>query len=275
MGVLIGTVGSGTDSARAARCLTNLKNLASACQTYGMDKGHFPLAGSVETMSVPRNGSQVEKEYRETPGWISWYSNGSYSSGKVASHVASSGWFASAYTTDADVREYCLTNGALWKYVSANRDLYVCPDHKIKFGKAAPAWSYVMNKYFRWAGSEASPKSAGYSGIGFSDLKRADRRLLFAEMPFVANDIVSTVNTSTGAGTASDCVLQYDDEIIGFNHKSGKKALSAHVVFADGHTEKLAWPRSGMTETQAKNLTKWLCEGTDFSFDGKVYKELD
>ena len=29
-----------------------------------------------------------------------------------------------------------------------------------------------------------------------------------------------------------------------------------------------------MTTEKKRELTKWLCEGTDFSFDGKEYKEL-
>ena len=35
-GVLMGVFSGGSDSARAARCLSNMKNLANACQTYGM-----------------------------------------------------------------------------------------------------------------------------------------------------------------------------------------------------------------------------------------------
>ena len=39
-GVLLSTFGGGTASARAARCLSNMKNLANACQTYGMSSSY-------------------------------------------------------------------------------------------------------------------------------------------------------------------------------------------------------------------------------------------
>jgi len=276
MAVLIGSFSGGTDSARAVRCLTNMKNLASACQNYGMATGRYPMAGSVETMNVSRNGSRTEKKYYESAGWISWYSNGAYD-GEPTSSKGSTSFFLSTYKQDDDAREYCLKNGALWKYLTGNRELYVCPDHKIKFGSAPPAWSYVMNSKFRWAGKDAKPKGgSSYSGLNYGNLKRADRILLFAEMPFVSNGTVEDIKVSDAPGMDCDCVLQYEDndECIGFNHSSGKKAISAHVVFADGHTEKIAWPRGGMTTEKKRELTKWLCEGTDFSFDGKEYKEL-
>ncbi len=283
MAVLIGSFSGGTESARAAKCLTNMKNLASACQTYGMATGHFPYAGSSEWMNVSANtrssgGSRVTKTYGENAGWISWFSNQAYSGG-ATSHVASPSWYTSAYSDDPNAREYCLTNGALWKYVSANRELYVCPEHKIKFAHNLPAWSYVMSSRFRWGGANADAKGSGSSGIGFADLKRADRVLLFAELPYV-EDGVTTIDISSGPGTKCDCVLQYsssdgvEKECIGFNHKSGKKNLCAHVVFADGHTEKLAWPRSGFSKSKMQELTEWLCKGEDFSFDGKEYKKF-
>ena len=46
--VLIGSFAGGTESARAVKCLTNMRNLATACQTYGMSYGFYPLAGSIE-----------------------------------------------------------------------------------------------------------------------------------------------------------------------------------------------------------------------------------
>ena len=60
-GVLLATFGGGTASARAARCLSNMKNLASACQTYGMKTGHYPIAGnqSYIEMLEERGGSRA------------------------------------------------------------------------------------------------------------------------------------------------------------------------------------------------------------------------
>lgn len=276
--VLIGSFSGGTESARAVKCLSNMKNLASACQTYGMAHGNYPLAGSVEKVKVDesRGIRNVKMRYCELPGWLSWNSQGAYS-GSVNSHVASVGWFTSAYTEDENVREYAYTNGVLWKYISGNRSLFQCPAHVKRYGSTPPAWSYFMNSYFGWDSSRgASAKAETFGGIHYAGLKRADRRLLFAEMPFMGVGV--SIEPNASASTDFDCVLQYelgtDAETVGFNHSSGKRAKFAHVVFADGHTEKLSWPKTGLEATRIKELTKWLCQGKDISFNGKVYEEL-
>ena len=276
--VLVGTFAGGTDSARAVKCLSNMKNLASACQTYGMAHGCYPLAGSVEMVKVDesRGIRNIKMKYYELPGWLSWNSQGAYA-GDVNSHVASVGWFTSAYAEETEDREFAYTNGVLWKYISGNRNLFQCPAHVKKFSGTPPAWSYFMNGYFGWDSSRgASAKAETFHGIGYSSLKRADRRLLLAEMPFMGLGVSTEPNAS--AGTDFDCVLQYelgtDAETVGFNHSSGKRAKFAHVVFADGHTEKLAWPKTGLEATRIKDLTKWLCQGKDISFNGQVYEEL-
>jgi prepilin-type N-terminal cleavage/methylation domain-containing protein/prepilin-type processing-associated H-X9-DG protein len=275
--VLIGSFSGGTESARNAKCLTNMKNLASACQSYGMTHAHYPLAGSVERVRIdssdPRN---VKMQYSELPGWLSWNSENAYAGGSTSSHVANPGWFVSTYDQTAAVREHCCTNGSLWKYLSGNRGIFQCPAHVKKFGKNPPAWSYVMNSYFGWAGANASPKDGSYYGIHYGDLARADRRLLFAEIPYMG--VETAINTTESAGTECDCVLQYRSkdggEMIGFNHSSGKRSKFAHVVFADGHAEKLVWPKDGLNEARVRELTEWLCTATDVTFTGKDYEEL-
>ena len=276
--VLIGSFSGGTESARNAKCLTNMKNLASACQTYGMASGGYPLAGSVEIVSV--NSAAVRKagsssnamRYSEIPGWLSWASQGQYE-GTVTSSKGGLGWYASTYTQDDEVRQHCYTNGVLWKYISGTRELFQCPAHVRKFESTPPAWSYVMNAYFQWAGQNASPRT-GTPAVKYGSLKRADRILLFAEMPYIEG-MGAKVEHTAAAGPDCDCVLQYQDgECIGFNHGTGKKSKFAHVVFADGHAEKLAWPRNGMTESQLRDLTEWLCTGQDVSFNGQKYEEL-
>ena len=277
--VLIASFSGGTESARNAQCLTNMKNIASACQSYGMASGNYPLAGSVEKMRIRETtaGRNVRKVYYELPGWLSWNSQGGVYAGEPSSHSASASWFTSAYSTDETAREHAYTNGVLWKYISGNRGIFQCPAHVKKFGKNPPAWSYVMNSYFGWDSSQgAASRSEGYDGVDFGSLKRADRRLLLAEMPYMG--VETAAKTGESAGTECDCVLQYQDkdggEMIGFNHASGKRAKFAHVVFADGHTEKLAWPKDGLNEARVKELTRWLCSATDVTFNGKVYEEL-
>ncbi len=268
IGVLSVTFGRGTEAARNAKCLTNMKNLANAVNSFVMEKGYFPNAGSVEWKELAIRNGNTEAVYSEYPGWISWNSQSAYKS-KPNSHQSSSGWFASAYCEDFETREYCITNGAVFKFVAKNRDVFVCPVHKNKHPTAA--WSYVMNGWFRYDNTRGSgPKPKEYFRWRTS-AGRHDRRLLFAELPWEDEDSVF----DTGAGFACDPTLQYgENEHIGFNHKDGKDRI-AHVVFVDGHVEKLRMPRGGMGQSEKQELTKWLCEAKDVSFDGKEYRKLN
>jgi len=292
-GVLIASLSGGTDSARAARCLSNMRNLAAACQTYGAEHGRYPHAGSIEWMKVDESQgiARVRSVYSEEPGWISWNSKGAYGN-RPTSHQASSAWMTSMYSDDDDAVRHALTNGVLWKYVSGNAQTYVCPLHAKK-AKAAPHWSYLMNAYFGWDTSEGSEaEGQNFSHIEYGRLARADKVLLFSEVPF-ADAAGSWKPEGTGSGTDCDCVLQFDtgvstktgslgantagsgkSECIGFNHKSGKNTF-ANVVFADGHVEKLRLPKAGLSDSELKSLTAWLCTGTDVSFDGRQYQKVD
>ena len=277
--ILIASFGGGTESARNALCLTNMRNLAAACQTYGMAHGYYPAAGSFEKIGTDESDGirNIKLKYSEWRGWLSWNSQNAYASAP-RSHVASYDWFTSCYNQDMKVREYALTNGALWKYVSANRNIFVCPCHKrMCDASRQPLWSYVMNSYFCWDMTKGSrAMDEGYCGIGYGKLSRADRRLLFAEIPFT--NWISDPPKDASSGTATDCTLQYaaadGGEYIGFNHKGGKKLKFAHVVFADGHVDKIVLPESGLDVSKARNLTEWLCNGRDISYDGTNYKEL-
>ena len=81
----------------------------------------------------------------------------------------------------------------------------------------------------------------------------------------------SYVNPS---GRQGDAVLRYDaGECIGFNHKTGKRGYSGHVAFADGHVERLAYPRAG-SGLSVKDLTEKLCRGHEITYDGKGYADL-
>lgn len=279
IGVLLASMSGGTESARATKCLTNMKNLANACQSYGMANGHYPYAGSFEVMDLDesRGVSEIRKAYMERRGWISWDSRQAYD-GKPTSHIANYGWFTSTYNQDFETREYAITNGTLCPFVSANRDVYVCPSHVRKIKELRPCWSYVMNCYFGWditKGNKA--RDPNYWGIEYGKLNRADRRLLFAELPFMGTE-TGEINTSQGSGVELDCTLQYKgsdgSETIGFNHSSGKKQKFAHVVFADGHTERILWPNGGMDHGKLRELTEWLCTGIDVGFNGQQYEKL-
>ena len=296
-GVLVASLGGSTDSARAAHCLSNMKNLANACQTALMRDGYYPLASSFEYVSLEARNNGVKSTYNERKGWIGWNSDGAYRNGPT-SKKASSSWFVSAYSTegDADAIETarnCITNGSTASALSFNTQLYVCPDH-IKAAKSeglVPNWSYVMNGYFKWDSSRGSKyKSDKFVGRYRDNVTRPDRVLLLAELPFKGDLVDFTMSSSSS--TDNDAVLQYakpgtvkskgvtgspgeseyGNETIGFNHKTAKR-WCAHVAFADGHCEKLLAPKDG--SGNLRELTSWLCEGVDFSFDGKNYRKLD
>ena len=272
-GVLIASLSGGRETAVAARCLSNMKNLANACQTYGMRNSHYPLAGNRVTLSIDdaRGQKQVKKLYSEHPGWISAMSQGYYpsSSYKKAPTV-------SMYSSSKEETLYALTNGAIWKYVAANQNTYLCPLHAKKCPQGVkPQWSYVMSARFGWDSSGRS--ITGDPRIEYGTLSRADRVLLFAEIPF------SGYNTwqpeGEGASTDTDAILQYKTaggtEQLGVNHTKGRDAFT-HVAFADGHVEKLRVPtNNGRPDTsQMDVLAQWLATGTDVSFKDNTYREL-
>lgn len=277
-GVILGTFSGGTESARAAKCLTNMRNLAAACQSYGMAHRYYPTAGSLEVMAPDEETGRMY--YHEHRGWIGWNSHGEFI-GRKPSPSGSQAWHTTAYDDDREARTYVLTNSVLWEYVSCNADVYRCPGHlhlkNKNIPKPGPNWSYVMNAYFGWD-SQHGPKIG--CSKHYESLDRADRRLLFAELQF--EEFGCTFSpVFEKSGEKCDCVLQYDGclgcgeaEAIGFNHKIGKREYCAHVCFADGHVEKLTYPKDGLSDPQLRELTKWLCTGKDISFNGKQYEKL-
>ena len=281
-GVMLGFLSGSGESAKAARCLSNMKNLAAACQTYAMEQHHYPLAGNRIYLSVDesRGIRNVQKRYSEIPGWVSTNTEGKYPGTSYSKATP-----ISMYCEDQDQANYALTNGALWKYVSGNKSTYVCPQHALKRGKQARVnWSYLMNAKFGW--DHLGRASTGsYGRIEYGQLARADRILLFSEVPFMNYN--SWQPDGTGGTTDTDAILNYSsagtsgggngngNEEIGINHVR-KREAHAHVAFADGHVEKLRVPMNGgkPDASQMRQLTGWLCTGADVSFDGKRYTEV-
>ena len=303
-GVLLASFGGGTESARAAQCLTNMRNLAQGAISIATKTDYYPYAGSHAVLGMDSSGKSI---YYERVGWISWLSKndeyGVRTRGKARPTSFINCENVSAYAgggADDEDGDFALSNGKLFPAVGKERATYRCPD-QVRRANAKGVkvrFSYVMNAAFGYdftKGSDATGTSDGSDGIHFNTA-RLDRRLLFAELPVGGKAISSQEKDdqanddySTGGGdTATDCVLQYkatvngtaynsewkgQAESIAFNHKSGKRKC-AHVVFADGHTEKLLAPRStsGLNDEQ---LTAVLCAGEDISFDGKSYKLFD
>ena len=275
-GVLMVSMGGATESARAAKCLANMHNLAVGCVGYRQDYGTYPLAASIEYRKRTEINGVYQTVYGEKPGWISWNSSGQYAN-RPTSSIANTGFHKSAYGEGAATDEemyYCLTNGVIWKYVGGNSDVYVCPSHTKAMGKVW--WSYEMNGYFR--GDVALKGETVFSDYGGRGAENgAERRLLFAEMPFNDSISASAEGEADTSQIYTDTAIQYDGlnaggpEQIAFNHYVGKRKC-AHVAYADGHVEKLQAPR---TEQDRAELMKWLCEGTDISFNGSRYEEID
>jgi len=282
MAVLLGTFSGSTESARSAKCEANMRNLAMAVQSYGMEHSYYPLAGSVDRWS----GKGSSRKRAHAAGWISWGSRGT------------SGSYISPYAPEVDKREYSITNGVLWKAMKGARDSYVCPSHiracqDRKSGMQLPLWSYVMSANFGWAyrsepfsSQHLAPqkyyRSPGQYNKNTSD-NRTERYLLFAELPFAnakskSGNVIQSGDMAVNEGKENDPILQYEgcngggDECIGFNHKSGKETF-AHVCFADGHVEKLLMPKN-FDAAQAKELTSWLCCPVDDYGAGKPFDVL-
>lgn len=297
-GILIGSFSGGTEAARAAKCLANMRNLAQGAISYASRTDHFPYAGSFAAVGVDSNGKTT---YYERTGWISWLSQNDEYGTRRASKAKPTSFISlkniSAYCTDEKKSLFCMTNGALWTAVNCNRETYVCPAHQLKARKKGitPRWSYVMSAYFGYDSSNGSEAECSTEDCGvWMNSGRLERKLLFAELPI--NGDGPRIDEGNGSGsanasyatgdgtTSSDCVLQYKAsyngkdynkswkgtaESIAFNHKSGKR-WCAHVVFADGHTEKLLKPKSGGLSDE--QLTALLCGGVDVAFDGSKYE---
>jgi len=270
-GVLITSLSGSTDAAKGAKCLSNMHALAMGVVSRAMSTGTFPLAGTaVKFHDITMRQKDV------CHGWIGW------------SEDSTSGSYISAYGQGWEERDHSLTNGTIWKAVSENADIYVCPLHREAFtkknatAKYPPCWSYVMNANFKWA-SQETPFHYKFGGHGYDSFANKSKTLLFAELPFVKNDVVNDVDFSAGSGTENDPILQYKgcagggDEMIAFNHRNGKRDIYAHVCYADGHTDKLLLPRNA-SSANIQDLTYWLCEpGQDFDvvLDGSQYKKLE
>ena len=288
-GVMAVAFGGATESARATQCLSNLKSLAQAANATAMRSDWYPVAGSLE--QVVQVGKSVG--YQEWVGWISWLSN----RGDSYRKRQGAGYATSHQSVDVcpfygsgneDDMTFAMTNGAIWAATGKNRNVYTCPTH-VRYRQeqkmSVPYWSYVMNAKFGYDYSQgARPVGAG---IRYGGLARADRTLMFAELPMWTIEGNRTTPVADGDVYAADCTLQYratvesgtygtswagTPESIGFNHRVGKRGFAGHIAYADGHVAKITYIENGGLDTQ--QLTTLLCEGKDVAFDGQTYKEL-
>ena len=278
--VLMTSLSGVGENAKTVKCASNMKSLASAVSSASMSGG-YPFAQSALYFQVS-GSSSTSITYGVHKGWISWLDKD-----VTYPHSSERAFSQPSYSGTADDVNYAITNGAIWEVVGKTRDVYVCPAHIDacrSVGVQNPGWSYVMNARF---GYESEPGKASVSSgakIGAASLSRADRTLLFAEIPALtltnkdrgAAKVSSApeVNISAGTGKAMDTCLECKslggDESMGFNHRKGKQIVG-HVAFADGHVEAIALPRDGNYE----DLTDWLCNGKDVVFRNGSYEAVE
>lgn len=297
---LLGAFGGATESARAVKCMTNLRNLALAVNAVGS----VP-AGSYESYVVP-TGADEDKSpyYKECVGWISWLSNhgdpyASHTRGKAKPTSHQTVEVCPFYGTGSREDEfYAVTNGALWQATGRNREIYVCPKHRSyrsDHKQPAPIWSYVMNMRFGYDTTKGSDAAMDQPETWrrqrktgkFAAIPR-DRLLMFAELP--ALDLAGGNVTPHADGDIwqCDCTLHYratvdgvklgdwngKAESIGFNHKVGKGSYCGHVAFADGHVTKIVYDPHRNSGLKPEELTALLCEGFDLSTDGSSWQKI-
>lgn len=277
MGVILGVTSRSGDSAQAAKCMTNMKNLAMAVQSAATEANYYPVAGSVARMKTEtKRGQNSTTTFTEQAGWISWNSKDAFPTTSMPSPSE-----ISMYEKDDMTALYALTNGCLWKYTNGNRAGYTCPMHLKK--KPGARWSYLMNARFGWNANPSHAYGPSWRFVKYGTIA-ADRTLLFGEVPFDGPN--SWMPEAGAQGTDGDAVLQYDGcdktarvaqgganghEHIGANHKQGRDWF-AHVAFADGHVEKIRALKDG---DELKRLTTFLCEGKAYTESAGRYEELD
>ena len=280
--VMMGGFFGASESANQAKCLVNMKNLFSLVNAKAMASGYYPPAQSYEYVDLS-SGKEV---YRQHRGWIGWNApetayDQEDSAGQYAdSSRASSSWRVSL-AGDETATYTAITNSSIWKTSGGNVSSYVCPSHKKQAASAgySPAWSYVMNSAFRYDSSGSNkPDSKWLKQYG--SISSPHKLLMFAEVPFIDTGRQKAIKASSSSSdSALDSVLQYDDKVwngkeenIAFNHAVDGKTMTAHICFADGHTEKIVYPSQ---DSNLKDLTKWLCSGTDIQFVSGRYKNSE
>jgi len=207
IGVLLSTFGGAGESARATKCLANLRSLAMATQSYAM--GH---SGSYPTAA----------------GWIS-----TQSKDKDAGYI-------SPYDTNIELRQFSLTNGTLWAAINRSSDCYFCPSHKVYAREhnlgGEPLWSYAMNGSLSgsYGSVDRADRTLLFGELAFSKIESGE----FKQTGSLSEDELDPILNHRTAGKYAG------EESIGFNHKIGKNYY-AHICFADGHVEKLVAPKKG------------------------------
>ena len=274
--VMMPMLSSNRDSALAAQCKNNMRNLAQGvlARAQANSYGLFPSAGHYRFI----DGVDVGKKKPIYAPHRPWLSNkGSIANLNVRlSGDTYSGVVVSFADSEEDVRT-AITNGVIWHAVGTAYEVYRCPVHASNFKKAKgrlPGWSYMMNQEFGY--------DANGSGVrGFVDRRFSsnigshspDKVLLFAEVQGAKVEDkdhgISLKAVLDRDEKKTDGVLEYNLEDIGFTHSLGKGRYGGNVAFADGHVDTIMMPTD---KSYIKDLTRYLCQGYDVPHDGSKPK---
>lgn len=287
--VLVTTFSHVGESAHAARCKANLRNLAQGCFSYANNAGKLPPAESFDVMLAPALKTKRTKVmYGTEVGWVHWTGRDGDSS-SCGSGASKSTCFAQSDSFDEEDPAFeSIRKGTLWDYVGRDVSTYCCDTFKKvcrNAGRTAMR-SYAMNPYFGCT-TESLTVPGWVREVAMTSLAAkgdAGRLLLFAEIPCFHFG-TQTPNVPSGQ-TLCDSVIQAEiytsstgeavvapagsKEVIGFNHKVGKRN-AAHVVFCDGHVETIAQP-STPNQSEMLDLTKAYCNGEEPEYD--IVKKL-
>ena len=299
MGVIISQFGGATESAKAARCETNMKNLVNAAHACAVEDpdGNFPPASSFSYRQVDTSSAKlVYHNYRI--GWIAGSerregpSNNYVTKNRVAFRPIP---FNADYDTQLQALKGGVYNyhtkrtGSMWKAMGANRTAYQCPVHSeaaLKINHQRPGWSYVMNKEFGndddehrfWQNIDSITIAENKNSARTA--RNASKVLMFAELQAVKINDAGRVDKNNpydesrikAGGEMADAVLDYEKESIGFNHQIGNQRIAGHVAFADGHVARLTYATTGLSMMK---LTEALCKGHEVSYTtSQGYRDL-
>ena len=290
IGTLLGMVlfqfTGATESAKAAQCESNLRNLVTAAHSCAQTaaNGEFPVAASFWYTYVSHKDAGVVYPRR-----LAWISGREVSSPGDREKVE---FDPIPFNEDKKPEMkgsayWAVTNGcggAMWKAMHESSSGYLCPIHSAAVRKATknlPGWSYVMNREFGYQDKRRNGTWWGQS-LNSMSIRKSDggefkpdhsKVLMFAELQGIEIDLAGYDHVKpnlTARNTKADAVLDYEDnESIGFNHKTDKRKISGHAAFADGHVERIHCPKSGSSLNRLK-LTRALCRGHEVIYNGKT-----
>lgn len=266
MSIVLVNIRGATDSANATKCMNNMRNLFVAMDAIGMDSGSYPLAGPC-TRKAALEGKAIKNTFEP---WISR----DHSEKMVPCYG----------TGNDDEDRYAITNGSggvFWKALAGNKSAYNCPlfakDHLVK-RQRMPLFSYALNAVqFASDVTAMADSFVGVGIVGYNSFQRADRAVMFAELPIFPQ---SCKYDPLARPETCDATLKPDvgnpkwkgsKEAIGFVHQDKRKRYYGHVVFVDGHIEKFMQPPASSSLNEAK-LTAHICSGDDVAYDERGYR---